>query len=78
MNIIAMHWVDVMLAGLGIYLGIGVLFAAAFVWKGASRIDPAAGSTGVPFRLLIVPGSVALWPLLAAKWRSTAGKARHP
>ena len=51
-----------------LYLALGLLFAMAFVWKGAGRIDPAAGASGFGFRLAILPGSALLWPLLLRRW----------
>ena len=53
---------------LAIYLGVGLVFAIAFVWKGVGKIDPAAVEGTIGFRLLILPGSIALWPLLARRW----------
>ena len=55
-----------MLAGL--YIAAGVVFAGALLWRGLGKIDPAAGRSGWPFRMLIFPGLVALWPVCAAKW----------
>jgi hypothetical protein len=52
----------------GVYLAVGVLFALAFAARGVDRIDPSARGAGWGFRLLIVPGSAALWPWLAARW----------
>ena len=40
----------------------------AFFVDGVPRIDPAARGTGWGFRLLVFPGVVALWPLLAVRW----------
>ena len=56
-----------------IYLGIGLAFAVAFVTVGAARIDGGAASGTLGFRALILPGSAALWPLLARRWLA----ARH-
>ena len=57
------------LVGAGaVYLGLGLLFAVAFVTAGASRIDPAARGMPWPARLLLVPGAAALWPLMLFKW----------
>jgi len=53
---------------LGLYALLGALFALGFVTVGVQRIDPAAKGSGVGFRLLIFPGSVALWPLLLKRW----------
>jgi len=53
---------------LELYLGIGVLFALAFVARGAAAIDPAARAGSLGFRVLILPGAAAFWPLLARMW----------
>jgi hypothetical protein len=63
----------VMLAA-GSYLVAGLPFGLAFVAVGVTRIDPAARGTSAAFRLLILPGSVALWPVLAAKWARHKGE----
>lgn len=68
-----MAGVEIAMVVLGVYLLIGVLFAAVFVIAGASRIDPAAVGAGVRFRVLLLPGSAMLWPVLAYKW-ATAPK----
>jgi hypothetical protein len=54
-----------------VYVILGTLFAAPFVAKGVNRVDPAARTASWAFRLLILPGAIALWPLLAAKWWRT-------
>jgi hypothetical protein len=54
--------------GAEIYLGLGLVFAIPFAFVGAGRIDPAARAGTVGFRLLIVPASAALWPLLLRRW----------
>ena len=52
-----------------VYLGIGAAFALAFVLFGVQRVDPAArGGATWGFRILIVPGSIILWPWLASRW----------
>ncbi len=58
---------------LAVYAVLGVVFAIAFVWKGAGKIDPAARDGSLGFRMLIFPGAVALWPLLARRWLGGAG-----
>ena len=50
------------------YAGAGLVFAVAFAFKGAHRIDPAAEGGTLGFRLLIIPGAAALWPLLLRRW----------
>jgi hypothetical protein len=52
----------------GLYLACGFLFAVPFVLLGVGRIDPHATHGSWGFRVLIVPGSVLLWPLLAKRW----------
>lgn len=53
---------------LACYLAIGVIFAIAFAFMGAGRVDPAAHRAPIGFRVLIVPGAAALWPWLMMKW----------
>ena len=54
----------------GLYLLAGAVFAVPFVVKGAGRIDPVAREATRGFRILIVPGVIAFWPLLAKRWLS--------
>jgi hypothetical protein len=60
------------------YAGIGAAFAAAFAAWGAGRIDPVARHGTWGFRLLILPGAVALWPLLLVRWRRAEHTTRGP
>jgi hypothetical protein len=53
------------LGGYGLF---GLVFALAFVARGAARIDPAAQDMPLPARLLLIPGAALLWPLMLAKW----------
>ena len=57
-----------LLSLLGIHLAIGLLFGIAFVIAGAKRIDPGAREGTWGFRLLILPGAAALWPLMMQRW----------
>ena len=50
------------------WAAIGALFALCFASIGAGRLDPEARSAGLGFRLLILPASAALWPLLLWRW----------
>ena len=52
----------------GIYLTIGFLFSIPFAFFGTGKIDSAARGATLGFKLLIIPGSMALWPLLAWRW----------
>jgi hypothetical protein len=60
---------------LGVYAGIGLLFAIAFLTVGISQVDPDSKRSGVGFRLIILPGVAALWPVLFTRW---VGKGRVP
>lgn len=61
-----------LLAVAGLYLGLGIVFAAWFAVRGAGRLDSAAARSTWGFRLLVIPGATLLWPLLIARVR------RHP
>lgn len=52
----------------GAYLACGFLFALPFAFFGVGRIDPHASRGSWGFRLLIIPGATALWPLLLWRW----------
>lgn len=58
----------IILIAIGIYLGCGLLFALIFVISGVQKIDPHAARGTWGFRLLIIPGTTALWPILLARW----------
>ena len=67
-----MEIVGYSLAALGVYLALGVLFACWFVIGGVGCISPASRGSGWVFRALILPGSAAMWPLLA--WELVASR----
>ncbi|WP_080055776.1 hypothetical protein [Spirosoma aerolatum] len=49
------------------YVRAGVVFGVYFIGWGAARIDHEAKDMSLAVRLLLLPGSVALWPLLLQK-----------
>ncbi|EDP63075.1 hypothetical protein BAL199_29897 [alpha proteobacterium BAL199] len=51
----------------GIYLWVGVATAVLFLGWGVDRIDPSARGAYL-FRLLVAPGVIGLWPLVAVRW----------
>ena len=53
---------------LAIYLTCGFLFAIPFVFAGVKKVDPHAAHGSWGFRLLIIPGTLAFWPLLLRRW----------
>ena len=63
---------EIVVVAASAYLACGLMFGLAFVTAGVGRVDAAARGTSAGFRLLILPGTVALWPLLAAHWLRVA------
>jgi hypothetical protein len=57
-----------LLTALGLYAAFGLVFAIAFAGRGVDAIDPGAHGATRGFRMLIVPGAAALWPLLLRRW----------
>ncbi|MEM1416252.1 MAG: hypothetical protein AAGH15_15195 [Myxococcota bacterium] len=54
-----------------VYLGLGAVVALLFVLLGIGRVDQGARgwSLGrIGFRLMVLPGCVLLWPLVALRW----------
>jgi hypothetical protein len=58
----------VLVAAVEVYLGAGLLLALAFVTRGVAVVDPRARGSSWGFRLAILPGTAALWPLLLRRW----------
>ena len=52
----------------------GLVFAIVFVITGVKRIDSQAIGSGVGFRVLIIPGAAALWPILLCRWIFRTGE----
>jgi hypothetical protein len=50
------------------YAAIGLVFAIAFVAFGISRVDPIAHGSGLVFRMAVLPGVAALWPIMLRQW----------
>jgi hypothetical protein len=62
------HAVSAFLISLAIYALAGLLAAVPFLIFGITRIDEQAHGAGAGFKLIILAGVVALWPLLLRKW----------
>lgn len=60
--------VSVLLIAIGIYLLIGIVFYFPFISKGVHTFDDGVRSAPVFMKILIFPGTVALWPILLKKW----------
>lgn len=71
-------WAETIVYLVVAYLAIGLLFGIAFVARGIARVDPAAAGAGWGFRLIVLPGVAALWPLLLDRWRRAHRSATTP
>ncbi len=72
-----MDLIRIALVVFDVYALIGVPVALAFVFWGVGRVDEAAQLAPVRVRLLLVPGSVLLWPVVLRMWlgaKSRGGK----
>lgn len=58
---------------LQLYAGAGLAFGLVFVLRGAAALDPDAREGSWGFRMLVLPGCAALWPLLLLRWVRRAG-----
>jgi hypothetical protein len=57
------------------YLAAGLIVGIAFVTRGVGRIDTSAQDAPWSFRVMILPGAAALWPLVLRKWiRAARGR----
>ncbi len=53
-----------------IYLALGLVVAIGFVSLGLTRAFPHSGPLTLGARLLILPASALLWPLVLRRWAS--------
>lgn len=60
----------------GVYLAVGVVTAIVALVRGLGRIDPDAQDATRGFRLIVLPGLILLWPVIARRMRS--GERRPP
>jgi len=63
-----MQAAEFFVAVLALYGLAGAVFAVAFVLFGIHRVDPVAEHAPFGFRLIVIPGVAALWPLLLGRW----------
>jgi len=50
------------------YAVVGIVFASIFIFRGVQRLDSEAQGSGIGFRLLILPGVAAFWPMFLRRW----------
>jgi hypothetical protein len=60
---------EIFVYALETYAGLGLIFAVVFVWIGVQRLDSEAAGASIGFRLLILPGVAAFWPMFLYRWR---------
>lgn len=51
-----------------IYLVPGLIVGLGFVLRGVNRVDEVAAHSPMVFRLMILPGSIGLWPVVLMMW----------
>ena len=54
---------------IGVYFLFGFLIGLVFVISGVRKVDPVADSAPLRVRMLFLPGSMALWPVVLHFWR---------
>jgi hypothetical protein len=59
------------LIALATYVVIGLVVAVPFVSFGIGRVDPAAKTAPWSFRVLVLPGVIAMWPFVLSRWLSS-------
>jgi hypothetical protein len=59
--------------GLETYLGFGLVVAPLLIFRAAQRLDRQLAESGAGMRLVLLPGGILLWPVLALRaWRGDA------
>ncbi|HJK99762.1 MAG TPA: hypothetical protein RMF84_21215 [Polyangiaceae bacterium LLY-WYZ-14_1] len=51
-----------------VWVAVGLAVALPFVTIGIGRVAEGAQGASIPFRLLMIPGSVVLWPVVLWRW----------
>ena len=67
-----MQVAELLVDALTAYSLAGAVFAVAFVTMGIQRVDSVAVHAPLGFRLIVLPGVAALWPLLLVRWLKAA------
>lgn len=63
-----MQVADMLVSVFYAYLIVGFLFGLWFIFRGVQKIDDGMEEAKIGLRLLLLPGSVLLWPLMAKKF----------
>lgn len=70
-----MNTAHLILALAGLYVSLGVFVALGVLLGGLGKIDHAVSESTWGFKMLVVPGLAALWPLMLMRWIRGTG---HP
>ena len=63
---LSLGWIALYAAAL--YVAVGVVFALAFLTVGVTRALPEPIPVSAGARILFIPVSIVLWPLVLARW----------
>ena len=66
---------DAILLGLALYAAAGIVAALAFVSVGISQVLQHTMPATLGARILLLPGSFALWPYILVRWRKARSRA---
>jgi hypothetical protein len=66
---------EAILLGLALYAAAGTVTALAFVSFGFSQVLPHPVPATLGARILLLPGSIALWPYILLRWRKARRRA---
>lgn len=59
------------------YLLIGLIFGIWFVFSGVNKLDEGMKDAGWVLRLMLIPGSMGLWPVLINRIRTKHSKSQE-
>ena len=68
----AIVWAEWLLWASCVYLVVGALLGLAFLIFGIKRVDPAAIGAPITFKLIVLPGTIILWPVVLIMWLRSA------
>jgi hypothetical protein len=71
-----MRFAELFVGGLAAYALTGTTFSVGFVLFGIHRVDRVAEHSPIGFRLIVMPGVAALWPLLLTRWLKAVLRSR--
>jgi hypothetical protein len=64
----------IIVGAIELYSLAGLVFALLFLPRAVARLDPGMTAAPTSLRLLILPGTIAFWPLFARRWMTGAGE----